>query len=85
MSMALLETTWSYVDNCVVYYVKHDNIYLHMKSYMYSSNHFALSDQLDYDFVIMHIMLGLSLGYFDLTMWVYVDYIDDFMIVIEWI
>ena len=36
---------------------------------------------LDYAFDIMCIVLELSLGYSYLAIWVYVDYIDDVMIV----
>ncbi len=35
---------------------------------------------LDYDFDLKHIVLGLSLGYFYLSICVYIGYIDDFMI-----
>ena len=34
---------------------------------------------LDYDFYILSIVLGLSLGYSNLALWVYVEYINDVM------
>ena len=36
---------------------------------------------LDYDFDIMSIVLGLSLGYSYLSLSVYVDYINDVMMI----
>ena len=36
---------------------------------------------LDYDFDIMSIVLGLSLGYFKFDLWVYVEQINDVMMI----
>ena len=79
MSMALLETAWINVDICVFDYVKHDIIYLHVKSYVCSSTSVALSDDVRLWLWDMSIVLGLSLVYYYLDLRVYVEYINDVM------
>ena len=48
--IAINVTLSANVAICVVDYVKHDNVYLHVKSYMCSSINAILVIMLDYDF-----------------------------------